>query len=97
MLCYGPFKWKGIFEGRLFVFSKADFFNHFKITEWVLIINEFSNFCLNNILVNGKSCKGCGSIKVKEFIVWCQLPFDVFKFNVNGVARGKPGPTGNTS
>lgn len=37
---------------------------------------------------------GYGPIKAKEFIVWSYLPFDVSKLNVNGVARGKPGPIG---
>ena len=36
----------------------------------------------------------CGFPKVKKVAHWCPPPNGVFKFKVEGVVKGKPGPAG---
>ena len=37
---------------------------------------------------------GCGPVKVRKSILWSPPPIGLFKFNVDGDARKKPGPAG---
>ena len=39
-------------------------------------------------------CMGCGSFKERRTIPWHPPPLGVFKFNVDGASRGKPGLVG---
>lgn len=36
---------------------------------------------------------GCGAAKERMSILWFPPPLDMLKFNVDGAARGKLGPT----
>lgn len=61
---------------------------------WALVRKEFSNFTLDDIFVNWEACMGCRPVKVRRSILWSPPPLRLFKFNVDGAARGKPGPSG---
>ncbi|XXG72211.1 hypothetical protein AAC387_Pa07g1359 [Persea americana] len=63
-----------------------------RIVEWALVRKEFSNFSLNDILLNWEACMGCGFSKVRRSIPWSPPPIGVLKFNVDGASSGKPGP-----
>ena len=36
---------------------------------------------------------GCGPIKERKSVLWSSPPYGMLKFNVDGVARGKPRPS----
>ena len=64
------------------------------IVEWALARKEFSNFSLNDVVVNWKACMECGPTKERMSILWSPPPLDSLKFNVDGAARGKLGSAG---
>ena len=64
------------------------------IAKWALDRKEFFNFCLYDILINWELCMRCGPVKVRKSILWSPPHVSLFKFNVDGAARGKPGPAG---
>lgn len=56
-----------------------------------MVKKEFSNLCLNGILLIEKLVWGAD----QSGLVPCSpLPIRVLKFNVDGASRGKPRPTG---
>lgn len=62
---------------------------HLRIVKRALIRKEFGNITLNDILLNWEACMGCGPRKVRRLVYWSPPPFVVFKFNIDGAARGK--------
>lgn len=56
-----------------------------------IVRNEFSNFNLNDVLFNWKTCTGSGLFKERRLVPWSSPPFGVLKFNVHGALMGKPG------
>ena len=65
-----------------------------RIAKWALIRKEFSNFSLNDILLNWKAWMGCRPSKVRRVVLWSPPSPGVFKFNVDGATRGKQGLAG---
>ena len=49
---------------------------------------------LDCILQNWKACMSCGPSKDRKVVGWCPPPSGWIKFNVDGAAKGKPGPAG---
>lgn len=80
-------------NGRIFKsdFSSSEELITLRIARWVLVRKEFSNSCLNDILINWESWMRCGLIKVRRTIHRSPLLIGVFKFNFDGVAKGKLG------
>lgn len=54
-----------------------------RIANWALLRKKFSNFNFSDILFNWEACLNYGL-----------LPPGVHIFKVDGIATGKPGPTG---
>lgn len=52
---------------------------------------EFSNLKVSNMFYNWEPCMGCSVPKVNKSIIGNHPPRGFFKFNVDGVTRGKPG------
>ena len=65
-----------------------------RISKWALIRKEFSNFSLNDIIYNWEACMVCSVPRIMKVEVWCPPARGLLKFNVDGAARGKPGPAG---
>ena len=47
---------------------------------------------MDNNLSNWEACLGSGCVKKKHLVTWSPPSPNVLKFNVDGAARGKPGP-----
>eukprot|EP00268_Persea_americana_P062605 TRINITY_DN8040_c1_g2_i6.p1 TRINITY_DN8040_c1_g2~~TRINITY_DN8040_c1_g2_i6.p1 ORF type:complete len:254 (+),score=31.35 TRINITY_DN8040_c1_g2_i6:132-893(+) len=65
-----------------------------KIAKWASIKKELEHLTLDNILSNWEACLGSGCVKKKHLVTWSPPSPNVLKFNVDGAARGKPGPAG---
>lgn len=64
-----------------------------KVAQWVLIRKGFENFSLDFIVHNWEAYMRYGPIKIRQTAKLCP-PFGILKFNVDGAARGNPGPAG---
>eukprot|EP00268_Persea_americana_P021089 TRINITY_DN21101_c0_g1_i1.p1 TRINITY_DN21101_c0_g1~~TRINITY_DN21101_c0_g1_i1.p1 ORF type:complete len:199 (+),score=31.91 TRINITY_DN21101_c0_g1_i1:157-753(+) len=58
------------------------------------LTKELSNFSMHGILSNWKACMVCGLTKERRSTFWSPPSMGMLKFNVDGAARGKPGPAG---
>ena len=61
------------------------------ITKWTLIRKKFSNFTLNDILINWEACMGCGPVNVRKSLIWSSPPHGMVKFNVDSATRVSQG------
>eukprot|EP00268_Persea_americana_P068029 TRINITY_DN9427_c0_g3_i1.p1 TRINITY_DN9427_c0_g3~~TRINITY_DN9427_c0_g3_i1.p1 ORF type:complete len:256 (+),score=22.30 TRINITY_DN9427_c0_g3_i1:1157-1924(+) len=81
-----------IFKGTFSSLSNLVDLITMRIAGWALIRKEFSNFSIDDITVNWEACMGCGPSKMRIYVHWSPSPIGMLKFNVDGAARGKPGP-----
>ena len=65
-----------------------------RVAEWALLRKEFFGMNLDCILQNWEACMSCGPSKDSKVVCWLHPPSDQLKFNVDGVAKGKPEPIG---
>lgn len=96
LLFYGLFGEKNdrIFRGDSSSLSELIATVTLAIAKWALIRKEFSDFALNDIMVNWETCMKCGPVKGRRVAQWSPPPLGVLKFNVDRATRGKPGLTG---
>ena len=81
---------KGDFSSLLVLINRISM----RIAKWALIRKECSNFSLNDFLLNWEVCMGCRPSEVRRVVLWSPPSHGVFKFNVDGATRGKPGLAG---
>lgn len=65
-----------------------------RVAKWAMLREEFVNLRQDDILHNWEACLQGRAPHVRKLTVWSPPPLRVLKYNVDGVARGKPGPTG---
>lgn len=61
---------------------------------WLLLDIKFRGLKPTDLLLSWKGRMSSNGRKVRYVDIWAPPGHDVMKFNVDGVARGKPGPTG---
>ena len=65
-----------------------------QIAKWASFKKEFDASKVFGVLHNWEASLYCGVKKVKKVVLWAPPNVGVLKFNVDGAAKGKPGPAG---
>lgn len=63
----------------------------FRIAKWTCATKEFSDIEIDHIIQILGACLKSGAFKKKRKVSWLSPLLGVLKFNVDEVARGKPG------